>query len=70
MSRSKAFAAAADGKAVYPEVTSVPPPGAKLGDKVLNVGGIDGIGVSTTANVFMGTGIKPSVAKATSRFRG
>ena len=39
-------------------------------EKVLNVVGIGGIGVSTAANVVVGIGIIPGVAKFTSRFRG
>lgn len=51
-------------------MSSAPPPGAKLGDKVLTVGGIGGAGVSTRGNVVMGTKTASGVAKTTSRFRG
>lgn len=53
-SAAKRFAVVADGKAVYPEVSRVPPSGATLGHKVLNVGGISRIGISTTANDVVG----------------
>lgn len=67
-----AVAAGESGASMYPELPGVPP-GAKLGDKVLTVGGIGGIGgmgVSTTARAAMATRVTSGVAKATNTVRG
>lgn len=61
-SAAKEFAAGGGWQAAYPEVPSAPP-GAELGDKVLTVGGIGGAGVTTTANVVVGTKTAPGVAR-------